>query len=249
LRLEQADIKREVKTNYRGGGDLISPTYFLPAGSSVNLVLKEPFKDTAWYYGKIEGHFHRNQVNGTFFQARQKGAITAQRMPENHPLVKSGAASAADTLITMVVPVEVGRFWNVTKIYVYACEGPNPSTVSVVTLRASSAFWSGVITFAGIVAIYLFGAVTSRTIDVQERPWYRYLDPVVMRAGSDGKGSLAKLQILFFSMIAFGMLSYIVLRTGMLSELSMTILSLLGIAAVGSALSKRHRCSTQSHRF
>jgi hypothetical protein len=59
-----------------------------------------------------------------------------------------------------------------------------------------------------------------------------------MTAGSDGRGSLSKLQILFFSNIVFGLLTYIFLRTGILSDLSKTILTLLGIAAVGSTAAK-----------
>jgi hypothetical protein len=59
-----------------------------------------------------------------------------------------------------------------------------------------------------------------------------------MTAGSDGKGSLSKLQILFFSTIVFGLLTYIWLRTGVLSDLSKTVLTLLGIAAVGSTTAK-----------
>jgi hypothetical protein len=66
----------------------------------------------------------------------------------------------------------------------------------------------------------------------------RYFDPVYMTAGSDGKGSLSKLQILFFSLIVFGLLSYIVARTGVLSDLSSSILLLLGIAGVGSTAAK-----------
>ena len=69
-------------------------------------------------------------------------------------------------------------------------------------------------------------------------PAARYFDPVYLTAGSDGKGSLSKLQILFFSLIVFGLLAYILARTGALSDLSSSILYLLGIAGVGSAMAK-----------
>ena len=49
---------------------------------------------------------------------------------------------------------------------------------------------------------------------------------------------MSKLQILFFSLIVFGLLSYIVARTGVLSDLSSSVLLLLGIAGVGSAAAK-----------
>lgn len=105
-------------------------------------------------------------------------------------------------------------------------------------MTVSSPWWGGVFSIAAVLLVYFFAAVTANTIDAKTRHWYRYLDPVFMTAGSDGKGSLSKLQILFFSLIVFGMLFYIVLRTGVLSDLSGTILLLLGIAAVGSTAAK-----------
>jgi hypothetical protein len=89
-----------------------------------------------------------------------------------------------------------------------------------------------------VLLLYVFGALTSAAVDSKTVGPWRRLNPVFMTAGSDGKGSLAKLQILFFSMIVFGLLLFIVLRTGVLSDISPTILLLLGIAAVGSTAAK-----------
>ena len=68
--------------------------------------------------------------------------------------------------------------------------------------------------------------------------WRRYLDPVVLSSGPNGKGSISRLQILFFSALLFALLFYILVRTGLLSSLSTSILILLGISAVGAAASK-----------
>lgn len=62
----------------------------------------------------------------------------------------------------------------------------------------------------------------------------RHLDPVVLSAGDDGKGSASKLQMLFFSMIVLWLVFYIWLMTEHLSELSDTVLLLMGIAGVGA---------------
>jgi hypothetical protein len=67
---------------------------------------------------------------------------------------------------------------------------------------------------------------------------WRYLDPVFLSAGPDGKGSLSKLQILFFSFIVIALLAYVLLRVGRLSDVSYTVLALIGIAGVGSAAAK-----------
>jgi hypothetical protein len=100
--------------------------------------------------------------------------------------------------------------------------------------------WSTIIVWAAVIALYTGAAIASYSIDKTSPgvTWRRYLDPVYMTAGGDGKGNLAKLQILFFSMIVFGLLAYIVCRTGLLSDLSPTILLLLGIAAIGSTAAK-----------
>lgn len=63
----------------------------------------------------------------------------------------------------------------------------------------------------------------------------QHLDPVVLTAGSNGKGSATKLQILLFSICVFGAMSYLLLMTGRLSGLSTNVLLLIGISGVGGA--------------
>lgn len=64
-----------------------------------------------------------------------------------------------------------------------------------------------------------------------------HLNPVVLAAGSNGRGSATKLQILFFSLVVFGLVSYIWMSTGYLSNLSSTVLLLMGISGIGAAAS------------
>ena len=63
----------------------------------------------------------------------------------------------------------------------------------------------------------------------------QHLDPVVLTAGSNGKGSATKLQILLFSLSVFGVMSYLLLMTGRLSGLSENVLLLMGISGIGAA--------------
>ncbi len=63
----------------------------------------------------------------------------------------------------------------------------------------------------------------------------QHLDPVVLTAGSNGKGSATKMQILLFSVCVFGVMSYLLLMTGRLSGLSENVLLLMGISGVGAA--------------
>ena len=64
--------------------------------------------------------------------------------------------------------------------------------------------------------------------------FWKHLDPVVLSAGDDGRGSATKLQMLFFTMIVLWLVFYIWLMTEHLSDLSTTVLLLMGIAGVGA---------------
>ena len=220
----------------------MSSTYFLPAGATADFVLKDEFDPDAVYYGRIEAGFS-GQGRGTYFEPFSKNSISASEIPADHPLVTRGVASKSDTLITAQIPDGIGGLWPLAKVYVYACTVPggSPAEVSSITMPVSSWVWSTVIVLLSVVVMYVGAAIASRSIDTttaSEVSWRRYLDPVFMTAGSDGKGSLAKLQILFFSTIVVGLMAYIVARTGLLSDLSSTILMLLGIAAIGSTAAK-----------
>jgi hypothetical protein len=64
-----------------------------------------------------------------------------------------------------------------------------------------------------------------------------HFNPVVLTAGSNGRGNATKLQILFFSLVVFGLVSYIWMSTGYLSDLSSNILLLMGISGLGATVS------------
>lgn len=214
---------------YPLGAPIISTTYFLPAGTTVDLVWKIPYDKDATYFGKVE-------TRGKVFGGRNY--VTATKIPEDHPMIKRGLADKSDTLVTLRVPPQNADHWTTSTVYLYSCDSTDAKKVSALNMRVSSSFWSTVVTWASVLLLYMFGALTSAAVDSKTVGFLRRLNPVFMTAGSDGKGSLAKLQILFFSMIVFGLLLFIVLRTGVLSDISPTILLLLGIAAVGSTAAK-----------
>lgn len=64
--------------------------------------------------------------------------------------------------------------------------------------------------------------------------FWSHLNPVVLSAGGNGTGSATNLQILFFSLVVFGVVSYIWLLTGQLTGLSDTVLLLMGISGLGA---------------
>jgi hypothetical protein len=216
--------------NYPIGAPIISTTYFLPAGATVDLVWKTPYDKDASNFGKVE-------TRGKIFGGRNY--VTASKIPEDHPMIKKGLADKSDTLVTLRVPPENADHWTTSTVYLYTCNGgTEPERVSALNIRVSSSVSSTFVTFISVLLLYIFAALTSAAVDSKTVGFWRRINPVFITAGSDGKGSLAKLQILFFSMIVFGMLLFIVLRTGVLSDLSTTVLMLLGIVAVGSTAAK-----------
>jgi hypothetical protein len=234
-----ATPQSEIK-GYPEGGELVPTAYLLPAGTPTEFGLKDQFNPLARYYGRFETDFPGGNTEkfGAVFKILSGSAISAKQIPDNHWLVTSGRLDRSDTLVTVTIPTDAAGLWREGKVYLYACDASSPKSVSTILLTVSSPRWSGFFSISAVLLVYLFAALTANTIDTRASTWYRYLDPVFMTAGSDGKGSLSKLQILFFSLIVFGMLFYIVLRTGALSDLSGTILLLLGIAAVGSTAAK-----------
>jgi hypothetical protein len=64
--------------------------------------------------------------------------------------------------------------------------------------------------------------------------WAHLFNPVVLSAGPNGLGSATNLQILFFSLIVFGVVCYIWMMTGHLTGLSSTVVLLMGISGIGA---------------
>jgi hypothetical protein len=63
---------------------------------------------------------------------------------------------------------------------------------------------------------------------------WAHINPVVLSAGPNGLGSATNLQILFFSLIVFGVVCYIWMMTGHLTGLSSTVVLLMGISGIGA---------------
>jgi hypothetical protein len=56
--------------------------------------------------------------------------------------------------------------------------------------------------------------------------------------GPDGRASLSKLQVLFFTLIVFGLILLLALQTGNLTNISGTVVTLLGINGLGATIAK-----------
>jgi hypothetical protein len=66
----------------------------------------------------------------------------------------------------------------------------------------------------------------------------RALDPVFVTQDATGAASLARLQLLLFTLAVSGVYTYVFVRTGSLATMSQSVLLLLGIAVVGGGLAR-----------
>jgi hypothetical protein len=249
------EISAELKSNaHQTGGSLESTSYLMPAGASFKVAINEPYKAAQRYFAYVEPSAkrgNRNYVNmDGFIEGDHVGAV---QIPDNDSLVKANRVDPGATLLTLQVPDSVGGFWQPVDLYVWSCNGGSVRSRSMLTINATSWYDSLWIVVPLVFLLYWGAALATKVTDVKsDIPLLRYFDPVYMTAGPDGKGSLSKLQILFFSLIVFGLLSYILGRTGALSDLSSSILLLLGITGVGSAAARgtdeqKNRLSTENH--
>jgi len=110
-------------------------------------------------------------------------------------------------------------------------EHPNFLVREAVSVRAAGfAAVVGVLAaaFAYLLAVLALGRVGSH------HSW----DPVYLTSDTFDRASLSQLQVFCFTLLVFGLLVFVLLRTGIRSDISPDILLLLGISAVGAAGSK-----------
>ena len=238
------DVAAEIPDQHLNGPALATQLYFIPAGAPVKVALNEPYKADTLYFALILTHWN----NAFYFL--EGAAFNAEKIPDNDPLVTQNLVDSSSTLFTMRVPAAAGGVWGSASLYVWTCDTATgrPAYLSELDIRTISPVYSAIIIGLLVIIIYLAAAAALSRKHRQVK-WFKYLDPVHMTAGSDGKGSLSKLQILFFSLVVFGLLSFIVIRTGILSDISPSVLLLLGIAGVGSTAAKGTDVQTNTLSF
>jgi len=142
-------------------------------------------------------------------------------------------------------------FWQKARVYVIECPGVGlnaPTLVGSFDTVLSSSLVCLTLSVVTCAIFYCCAALATfykrksqrRGVEgtgINYAGWIRHFDPVVLTAGSDGRGSPTKLQILFFSLVVFGLVSYIWMLTGHLTGLSTTVLLLMGISGLGATAS------------
>jgi hypothetical protein len=182
--------------------------------------------------------------------------VTPSAATSDNGLVTAKRIATGDLLVNFTVPSPyVGGEWSPfgrnAQIVVIACDTSDKAVFisQQKTLPLSFKWWSIAFALVPVLAIYLLVAGASRSFDRRHKQgatktkyanmtYFKALNPVLLTSGPDGKGSLARLQIMFFTVLISSILAFLLFRIGYLSDMSNTVLELLGISAIGAAATK-----------
>ena len=229
----------EAVKNTPSAARLVSRSAILAGDGQNTLIFDSPYSAPA------EGEKYRVLIQGKPLESKKRlhliDTVLVQPLDTDTSLAKTLSVDPHATMISFTLPQEPTGYWALNwrpyRIFLMHCvkDGPKVASIEMLVSPRNTSIFA---VFAATVIMYLAVVAAARTVFRKPVRFWRCLDPVVLTAGPNGKGNLSKLQLLFFSLIVFAMLAYIYARTGVLSDLSPTILILLGISAVGAATSK-----------
>lgn len=229
----------EVVKNTPSAARLVSRSAILAGDGQNTLIFDFP------YSAPSKDEKYRVLIQGKPPESKKRlhliDTVLVQPLDTDPSLAKTLGVDPHATMVNFAFPQESMGYWALNwrpyRIFLVQCvkDGPKLASIEMLVSPRNTSIFA---VFAATVIIYLTIVAAARTVFRKSVGFWRCLDPVVLTAGPNGKGSLSKLQLLFFSLIVFAMLAYIYARTGVLSDLSATILILLGISAVGAATSK-----------
>jgi hypothetical protein len=223
----------ELKSGRNPVGDtIVVGTNFLPTNRRVDVGVRSTFVDRTRYFAALERDDGDRDI-----LARQD--VVTRRAVDADPLVKKHLLEADQTIVTVDIDDDDAGLWHKADLYLYTCgTSGSPARVSRVSVRLSPYWYSLWFCVATVLVLYVWVAFALRKEDHTFVSFLRSLDPVKLTSGPDGKGSLSKFQILSFTLLVFGLILLFSLQTGMLSDLSGTILALLGINGIGATIAK-----------
>lgn len=211
------------------GGRIVLDTYLLPTGQTVDIGLDEVFSEADYYFGSLDIGTSKPVV-------LDRPLVLARQASDSDPIVKKGYMRKDRTILTVRIPDVLNAPWAHAQFYIFTCKDGSPFKVSEANVTVSPSLYSSILAGLSVALGYLIAAFAFRP--TRPANLLSYLNPVPITAGMDGKASLGKLQILMFSLIVFGLITYFLLKTGVLTDISSTVLLLLGITGIGSTVAK-----------
>jgi len=204
----------------------------LPAGTTADFGLTTLLDPKAHYFALLLEGDTRPSDDTVRHGARARKASEADDLVVKHLL------SPGQTIVSYDVPREAAGFWTKRNLYIYQCSKRRPLNVSYLPVYVSPFEWSIAFTLLIGFAAYYAAAKALRIVSGQSLTAQQSLNPIRITAGADNRGSLSTLQVFFFTVLVFVMLAYVLMRTGVLSDLSTTVLELLGISGIGATAAK-----------
>lgn len=218
--------------NTTNGAAIIYNSNLVPAGSNVEFGLASPINPEAHYFAVFLGV---NEIP----QDEAGHAVRVRRAGETDDFVTKRLLKSGDTIVSIDVPNEEAGWWTRRKLFIYQCDSKRrPLYVSYLPVYLSPYHLSIWLSVAIVIAAYFLSARAFGRLSGLTLKGIQAWNPIRITAGSDNRGSLSAFQVFFFTVLVFAMLAYVMLRTGVLSDLSTTILELLGISGVGAAAAK-----------
>lgn len=200
----------------------------LPDRGLVPFTLDRPWEEGLAYFALV------GRVGDTPSLFGNRVPATAREVAVLHP---SASEDGRATGLRVRLPtVESFALWPVHRVIIIVCR-PNHTPVLAVgaidiPIAAHGTAAAGAL---ALVALVLLATAAIRRRLSPGLSFARSLDPLVIAQDHLGYGSISRLQVLFFSLIVFGLLTYIALRTGVVGAISGDVLALMGIAAAGTA--------------
>lgn|GEM_PF-2575338 len=204
----------------------------VPAGSAVEFGLRSSLASDARYFALLIDE-------DTIPRDDNRHGARARKAGDSDDLVARRLLSPGDTIVSVDVPASDAGFWNKRNLYIYQCDDTRrPFNVSYLPVYVSPMGWSIAIAIMVVAAVYFFAAKAFARLLGKSLAGTQAWNPIRITAGFDNRGSLSAFQVFFFTILVFAMLLFVLLRTGVLSDLSTTILELLGISGIGAAAAK-----------
>lgn len=231
--VDQREFANELRSGLRPVGEaILIDTNFLPANQHVDVGVRAKFVEGARYFAGID------RQDGEQFLLRRQDVLT-RRASEADTLVKKHLVEADETIVTLTIPDEYAGLWLRADLYLYTCSTQgSPAKVSRADVRLSphrAGLW---ICGLWLFIAYFLSAMVLLRRDHTFASFRKSLNPVTVTVGPDGKASLSTFQVWLFTLAVVGLFMLFWLQTGMLADLSGTILTLLGISGIGAIAAK-----------
>lgn len=207
---------------------------FVPAWSTVDFGIPGAVDTEGYYFALLTD-------DSAIPRDDSRHRVRVRKAALNDDLVLKQLLSPGDTIVSVDVSMDVAPWWWWAKrnLYIYQCSnGKRPISVSYAPVYISPFSVSWVAAIAVVFGLYWLVSRAFIFVTKKKLNGWHAANPIRITAGPDNCGSLSSFQVFFFTMIVFSMLVVVLLRTGVLSDLSTTILELLGISGIGAAAAK-----------